>query len=752
MQYAEALQTVAGWLEEPRRKGLVLQVAGQPGAGKTRLLADVQQRFPAAVTIDCRGRTADEVATAALDGLGLDVTAARGRDPLIDTLARHRGESIVLLANAQWAGPLFSSDEPFRVGVVLAGKLGVQSGGCVRVVAEADADRERVAVTRGNDVLLELEATPGEPVDRLLTAHPALRALAAAETRQVPLPVWALLAQALGISATVPELSALSDALPGELLESHTADDSRETLVGFRADGIKHLIRAAHPLAADRQRALTEELLGRLTDSAAPDPVHAYAAQTVALHAALSGTELPGLLASAPALAHSARYALLQALARQWKHGVPQGGVASDIHYLEAEGIAPSAQGEWVSWLHWATLNRGDTAGAEGLATAGIALPWRTAWSRRRPYAAFGPLPGEAGNVDYLESGTHGGATAVAGQRVLPAFHDGAYVIPDGDERVLERVWSAADGTELGTPAVIDLFFDDEGEVESVEGRGEFRVRAEEDPVDAADPHAPFRLPGSVLCHRRMHTGRWALGGRGGLFAVDDLRPASTPDDTGPARWKPPFVAPHTTSALWNIPAELAAPHGPSPAALAEAFGPSACCTLAADALPTGLDDTTRRYLSDIGLPALYGGLYFATLAAIDETGLSPADWPAEAAIPPNGNGPFFLIGTWVGSGAYLDGATGRVIQDGLSGGSAEPVIAGSLRQYVSLLWLCRATQLSAFPTAAEERDAQRSARKWAAHVDPIVDDSATWKAILSGSLESDLIAAGWELPGLKPA
>ncbi|WP_406476483.1 SUKH-4 family immunity protein [Streptomyces platensis] len=159
-----------------------------------------------------------------------------------------------------------------------------------------------------------------------------------------------------------------------------------------------------------------------------------------------------------------------------------------------------------------------------------------------------------------------------------------------------------------------------------------------------------------------------------------------------------------------------------------------------------------RRYLTDIGLPALYGRLYFATLAAIDETGLFPADWPAEAAIPPNGNGPFFLIGTWVGSGAYLDGATGRVIQDGLSGGSTEPVIAGSLRQYVSLLWLCRAAQLSAFPTAAEERDAQRSARKWAAHVDPIVDDSATWKAILSGSLESDLTAGGWELPGLKPA
>ncbi|WP_432140768.1 hypothetical protein [Streptomyces sp. bgisy084] len=715
-------------------------------------MADVQQRFPAAVTVDCLGRTADEVATAALDGLGLDATAARSRDPLIDALARHRGESIVLLANAQWAGPLFSSDEPFRVGVVLAGKLGVQSGSCVRVVVEADADHERVAVTRGNDVLLESDATPGEPVDRLLAAHPALWALAAAETRHVPLQVWALLAQALGISATVRELSALADALPGELLERHITDDeSQETVVGFRSDGIKHLIRAAHPLTADRQRALTEELVGHLTDRASPDPVHSYATQTAALHAALSGTELPGLLANAPALAHSTRYALLQALARQWKHGVPQGGVASDIHYLEAEGIAPSAQGEWVSWLHWAALNRGDTAAAERLATAGIALPWRTAWSRRRPYAAFGPLPGEAGNVDYLESGTLGSTTAVAGQRVLPAFHDGEYAIPDGDERVLERVWSVTDGTELGTPAVIDLFFDDEGEVESAEGRGAFRVRAE-DPADAAD-RAPLRLPRSVLCHRRVDAGRWALGGRGGLFAIDDLRPASTPDeDTGPARWRPPLVAPHTTSALWNIPAELASPHGPSPAALAAAFGPNACRTLTADALPAGLDDTARRYLTDIGLPALYGRLYFATLAAIDETGLSPADWPAGAAIVPNGDGPFFPIGTWLGSDAYLDGATGQVIQDGLSGGSTEPVIAGSLRQYVSLLWLCRAARLSAFPTADEERDAQSSARKWAAHVDPIVEDSATWKAILSGSLESDLIAGGWELPGLKPA
>lgn len=313
------------------------------------------------------------------------------------------------------------------------------------------------------------------------------------------------------------------------------------------------------------------------------------------------------------------------------------------------------------------------------------------------------------------------------------------------------RPQAETDGTELGPPAVIDLFFDDEGEVENAEGRGAFRVRAEA-PADAAD-RAPLRLPRSVLCHRRVDAGRWVLGGRGGLFALDDLRPAPTPDeDTGPARWTPPFVAPHTTSALWNIPAELAAPHGPSPAALAAAFGPNACRTLAADALPAGLDDTTRRYLTDIGLPALYGRLYFATLAAIDDTGLSPANWPADAAIVPHGDGPSYPIGTWIGSGAYLDGATGRVIQDGLSGVSTEPVIANSLRQYVSLLWLCRAARLSAFPTPAEERDAQRSARNWAAHVDPLVEDSATWQAILSGSLESDLIAGGWELPGLKPA
>ncbi|MFE2643662.1 hypothetical protein ACFXDO_13965 [Streptomyces nigra] len=32
-------------------------------------------------------------------------------------------------------------------------------------------------------------------------------------------------------------------------------------------------------------------------------------------------------------------------------------------------------------------------------------LPWRTAWSRWRPYGVFGMHPGTSGVVDYVELG-----------------------------------------------------------------------------------------------------------------------------------------------------------------------------------------------------------------------------------------------------------------------------------------------------------------------------------------------------------
>ncbi|MGD3107142.1 ATP-binding protein, partial [Streptomyces sp. YGL11-2] len=571
MRYAEALGKVVGWLEEPRRKGLVLHVVGAPGVGKSQLLADVQQRFPTAIAVDCRGRTADEVAEAVLDGLGIDATRAHRPDRLSEALAQHRGDSVVLLTNAQWAGPLFSCREPFRVGVRLAWMLGVDGGDRVRVVVESDTAHLRVTTHRDNDVLLESDAPSGEvpeaAIGRLLDTHPALAALAAAETRQISLSVWALLSRTLGTHATPDELSALLSTLPDDVVASHPTASPHDTLVSFRTDGLKHLARTARLSTPAQQRALAAELLTHITTRPPSGPVHAYAAQALALHAALSGTELPALLTSAPALAHCTRYSVLQALAHHFPDGVPQGGIAADIHYLETEGIAPEDQGEWLSWLHWAATNRGDTAWAAALADSGITLPWRTAWSHYRPYGVFGPFPGETGRVDHLFPGALAGTGAVAGQHLLPVFRDGDYVLPEGDDQAVERVWNLADGTELAPSAVVDICYGLEGDVESVEGRTRFESTA-----DAAldlDDRTPLRVPYSITSSCATDGDRWVLAGRGGLFALDAHSPAPGGDEGTPLpRWAPPLVAPHTAAATWEFPAELTAPLGPSPTAL----------------------------------------------------------------------------------------------------------------------------------------------------------------------------------------
>ncbi len=114
------------------------------------------------------------------------------------------------------------------------------------------------------------------------------------------------------------------------------------------------------------------------------------------MHAALAGT-LPQLLADPETVAHVGREALLQGLALAWPDGVPLGGVAADAHYLEEEGVEPDSQGEWLAWLHWAAVNRGQRDWAHRLLESGVSVPWHTTWSRRRPYGAFGPYPGQTG-------------------------------------------------------------------------------------------------------------------------------------------------------------------------------------------------------------------------------------------------------------------------------------------------------------------------------------------------------------------
>ncbi|MGY5131372.1 hypothetical protein ACWGJW_02965 [Streptomyces nigrescens] len=142
-----------------------------------------------------------------------------------------------------------------------------------------------------------------------------------------------------------------------------------------------------------------QDLFHYLSAHAGPPELARYAAQALPVHAALGGC-LEELLGNGETLARTERYGLLQGLAAAWPAGVPQGTVAMDIHYLETQRVDPVSTGEWVSWLHWAAVNRGRRDVADGLANAGIDLPWQTLCSHQRPYGVFGPVEGEVGRVD----------------------------------------------------------------------------------------------------------------------------------------------------------------------------------------------------------------------------------------------------------------------------------------------------------------------------------------------------------------
>ncbi len=194
----------------------------------------------------------------------------------------------------------------------------------------------------------------------------------------------------------------------------------------FTSNSAKYGIRSHHPLTATEHLAITEALLAPVrADATHPNrtwpaaAVRDYGARAAALHAALGGA-LPRLLNKRPdfvALCH--RTGLLEAIYAAWPKGVPTGRTAADAHYLDTEGVAPQSHREWLAWLHWAAVNRGRTDWADALAET-VRLPWRTAWSRWRPYGVFGKHPGTSGIVDYVELGLSDDVPVVTTQRELP--------------------------------------------------------------------------------------------------------------------------------------------------------------------------------------------------------------------------------------------------------------------------------------------------------------------------------------------
>ncbi|SEC05728.1 SUKH-4 family immunity protein [Streptomyces sp. KS_5] len=727
----EADDEIVGWLADPPRHTPRLVLRGAPGVGKTAVLEGLHEQIPGSLFLDCRELTADQVLRRLLAYFGLDVVRRPLGDPLRDTLAGLRRGGIVFLANVQWAGPLCSSRES-RLIDRLIGEFSSRGRGRVLPVLEFGEPDEGVGGDSPNEILLEGRPEGPHPTT-LLAEHPALRALAWTELREIALPVWEFMATALGETDTEDALRHIVRQLPDVLRLD--VDDTGAPIVRLASDALRHLLREADPMAAAEQRAVTDALLSevsRTTVGTADVRIAAYARRALAVHAVLAGA-LPRLLDEQPALAAIAdRVSLQQAIRLAWPGSPPPGGVAADAHYLDRDGVTPDSQSEWLAWLHWAAVNRGRRDWADRLESAApVPLAWRTAWSKWRPYGVMGPLHALPGPTRGIDVGTYAGTLVVAGE------YSGVFdrqeiegALPDprddwGDDQVRERVWRLSDGEELLEPRVVHQFISDEGDVERTVGS------ALESRRYVGSPGAGgLDWPGLLIARsgaEQASEGRWVAYGSRGLYAFDVLHPEEL--TAGPGFWQRSLVPSPPPTSPWPLPSPVAEQGRALDAWFTTTFGDQALRRLPSTGLPAGLTDPqARATLTETGFPALDGTApAFLTTIALDRTGLQPYDSPERS----------YLLGHWLTEPVTLDGRTGRVL---LTSAAGTALLGSSLPQFVTLIGLYRLLLQSDFPARSDEAwDARRSLKSWAHETDPEATASRSWQGALDGRLD-DLV------------
>lgn len=322
---AEDWTRIGTWRELPARQRRVFSVLGPALSGKTAYLRAVRDRWPNSTLIDCRGVSADTVATRMREVC----RAAPAGQPCV-----------LLLANVQYAGEVRTSTEPARVAEILAPGFRRFEGREVWVMAEYDQELVGPSRIADYEVTLPTPTTADVAAEEDPAAAIQLGALAAAELRQPPLPVWQLLCSAIGMPTAEQALLSLAEQHPDVVVV-----DDRRSSVTFRSEALAHAWRRRQPWDSVAHSRAVEALVsataaGRPGLWSQQGPVGRYAAQALPLHAALAGA-LPRLLDDGRLLAHCSVTTLREALAIAYPDGVPYASVAAMLHYLEVQRISP---------------------------------------------------------------------------------------------------------------------------------------------------------------------------------------------------------------------------------------------------------------------------------------------------------------------------------------------------------------------------------------------------------------------------
>ncbi|WP_208615164.1 SUKH-4 family immunity protein, partial [Streptomyces caeruleatus] len=349
----------------------------------------------------------------------------------------------------------------------------------------------------------------------------------------------------------------------------------------------------------------------------------------------------------------------------------------------------------------------------------------------------FGGREGEAGRVD--EIGLRGDPDA--GLRVLTARDTttGKTALPEFSYVLQE--WAIATGNPMGEETVVeesldeaDWFFDERApdDVSAV-----FAIHSPTGwRVDDATVPPPPRVPATVR-HAVLVEGMWVLAGDGGLFAVSvpPLKVLPPDTDAQPVSWLPePLVTEHVGLAVPRIPdAAQAAARGDASSKpwYEQSFGSGTCKRLSVSDIPQGLgNERARRFLIDVGLPAIEGFLHLRTRSPHDD-GLRAVPWPPDAKVGiSDSDGPFFDIGFWMRSRLLLDGSTGQVLRD-TTGGPDTTLAGSSLAQFFTMVRLFDEHRKALYPSRADRQDWHGILREWCREIDPVALEGEVWQVVL---------------------
>ena len=618
----QALAELLEWSESGTQS--VAEVTGPPGSGRTETLLRLSEARSEALFVDATGLTCEDVIERVMSAAGCATLPEKRSDWGFELEDSPLRGGLVIIVNAHRAGRTRRSSEPERMVHRFIVELAVV--GRLKVVIERDLPDVRGA---HNHLVVALRPAPVGEAPGLVpdgAAAEVLRALALAEVRRAPMPVWTALAQALEphVGRSLPVAATLEAA--GDFLEV-----DGDGCVRFRDERHAEVLRRT--TAAQVVRAVNGELVAWLRDQPAGGSSGQYSAQGLAMHAVQAG-EFDAVQRSGRLVARIDQVALIDAAHADDSYAVSGASPAGDAVNLWMCGVDSLSQGEWASWLHLMSTVRGDTETAAEIASSGEPLPWTIRWARWRPPGALSAAyvrPGPLGDPviapeDYLR-----GRHAVA----APGEWDGRH-----------RVWDAETGEELAGPW---------REALPAPGRREplWPTDTEPNVTPDWDDLTVFETLAPPFMSDQVKVGDLVVvTGLGGIFAVDVHNPSMS-EGISTVHGEPLFDDSGFVPALHHGPALRRDAYDP------DLFEPGVVRRLPAGLLPDRVTDTeARRVLADVGLPAFQGAAL--RIEPLDEAGL-PLLFP-DAPQEDSASGPYFKIGLWGGGDLALHGGTGQVV------------------------------------------------------------------------------------------